>query len=252
MRFAACLGFCSLVVALAAAQDPIENPAAIPSKGNKGELVPSGFRSYIVIDERYAPKVAGSTNPNDRHPKDTTDKMHDLVAEHGLSPVVAIFVRDSEQKKLDPQAGVGKLAAELNKLMTIPDYRGNKLAAFVMFLRITGMEKTITLINPDKSQTMVELDAEYPQDEKRDKPHAEDVRNFATAVKAPNVVFALGPVKSKAGTTWNIGETDEVTVVFYNRNRIIERWKFGADGPSADEIKQILATVESTVLGKKP
>jgi hypothetical protein len=60
-------------------------------------------------------------------------------------------------------------------------------------------------------------------------------------------------VNSKAAAAWNIDAADEVTIVFFNRIRVVDRWKFAADGPNDDQIKAILATVEESVLGtKKP
>lgn len=248
-------GLCSFALFLAlaaAAQDPLSDVGKIPSKGRKGELVPAPFRAYMVVDNRYPPKVAGSMNPDDRHPKDSTNKMHDLVTEHGLNPVVAVFVRTEPKKLAAGGGGVGKLAIEMNKLMMLPEYRGNKLASFVTFLQIEGKQNTVTVTNLDKSQTMVELDPEYPDDESRD-VYATDIRDLASGLKTANVVFGLAPVTSKVGATWDIEPgKDGVTVVFFNRIRVVDRWKFGADGPDDEQIKTIISTVEQSVLGKKP
>lgn len=184
------------------------------------------------------------------------DSMHDPICEYGLNPYVAIFVR-GDAKQLTATSGVSKLAAALNGLVTDPnpnavDFRGSKFATAVIFLRVDGMQKSIVVTNPDKSQSTVELDAEYPDDEKRD-VYADDIRNLAKEIKAPNVIYGLAPSNSKAATAWGIGANDEVTVVFVNRIRVIDRWTFKlADGPTDAEIKTILSTVESTVLGKKP
>ena len=145
-----------------------------------------------------------------------------------------------------PTSGVGKLAAEMNKLMTLPEYRGAKLAGFAIFLKVDGPQKSVTLVNPDKSMTVVELDAEYPDDEKRDL-YRDDIRDLANGIKAPNVVFGLAPAKSKAAVAWGIAD-DEVTVVIFNRIRVVNRWKFKADaGPTDEEIKQILAALDESV-----
>jgi hypothetical protein len=240
------LGLFGFILAFAAtAQDPKED--VTKSKGQKGQVVPAPFRAYMVVDNRYPPKVPGSTNPDDRNPKDTTNKIHDLITEHGLNPVVAVFVRGDAKKLAAGGGGVGKLAIEMNKLMTLPEYRGNKLASFVTFLQIEGMQNTVTV-----TQTMVELDAEYPDDEKRD-VYATDIRDLASGLKTPNVVFGLAPLKSKAAASWDIDpDMDGVTVVFFNRIRVVDRWKFGADGPTDEQIKTIISTVEQSVLGKKP
>jgi hypothetical protein len=249
MKTAASLGLLTLILSLtASAQEPKDPPKEPATTGQKGELVPAPFRSYIVVDNRFPPKVAGSTNPDDRDPKDRTNKMHDLVCEHGLNPVVAVFVRKGAKEV--QQGGVTRLASEMNKLISIPEFRGAKLASFVIFLNVEGPPKSVAVTNPDKSQTMVDLDAEYPDDEKRDE-YAQDIRTLATETKAPNVVFGLGPVKSKAATAWGIADADEVTVVVFNRIRAVNRWKFGAAGPNDAELKEIIATVEQAVLGEK-
>jgi len=252
MMRACSLALGGFLLALAAlAQDPIVDPAKVASKGQKGEVVPAPFRAFMVVDDRYPPKVAGSMNPDDRSPKDTTNKIHDLICEHGLNPVVGVFI--GKDVKLTPASGVGKLATEMNKLMTLPDYRGNKLATFIIFMKVVGPQKSVTVTNPDKSQTMVELDAEYPDDENRD-VYAKEIGDLANGIKAPNVVFGLAPATSKAAAAWSIDAADEVTVVFFNRIRVVDRWKFKAeDGPTDAEIKTILTTVEASVLGpKKP
>ena len=78
---------------------------------------------------------------------------------------------------------------------------------------------------------------------------------MANQVKAPNVVFGLAPAVSKAAAAWNIDEKDEVTVVFFNRNRIVERWKFGAEGPddcscetASDPRAEVAATAPTMTL----
>ncbi|HXD87413.1 MAG TPA: hypothetical protein VN641_13035 [Urbifossiella sp.] len=232
------VGLVALCLSVAAGQEP-----KVPKSG---ELLPGPFRSYIVVDDRYPPKVAGSTNPDDRDPKDRTNKMHCLVCENGLNPVAAIFIRE-DAKKLTPTGGVGKLATELNKLLQMPDYRGAKLGAFAIFLKVEGMPKSVVVTNPDKTQTTLDLDAEYPDDEKRD-VYAGEIRDLAGGIKAPNVVFGLAPAASTAAKSWGIAETDEVTVVVYNHFRIAKRWTFKAEsGPTDDEVKQIIAQVIASV-----
>ena len=44
---------------------------------------------------------------------------------------------------------------------------------------------------------------------------------------------------------------DEVTVIIYNRLKIVRRWTFPADGPTDEQIKQIIAATEEVVTGMK-
>src|SRR5688572_9825695 len=85
-----------LLAAAAAAQEPKVDPKADPkaaSTAQPGEWVPATFRAFLVADGRFPPKVPQPTKAEDRDPRDRTRKIHDLVGENGLSPVVAIFVR---------------------------------------------------------------------------------------------------------------------------------------------------------------
>lgn len=238
-------GLFGLAMAAAAAA---QEPKAPASAGKPGDFVPADFRAYIVADDRFPPLVNPPKSPDDRDPRDRTNKIHDLVIENGLAPVVAVFVR-ADPKDITPTSGAGKLAAALDKLL--PEYRGDKLAAFVVFLRLEGMPKSVTVKNPDGTEAVVELDAEYPDDENRDQ-YATAIRDLAAGVKAPNVVFALAPAKSKAAAAWGIGDADEVTVVIYNRLRVKNRWTFkAADGPTDAQVQEIVAATEEMVGGKK-
>ena len=225
-------------VATAAAQEPKADPPGQP------EIVPSPFRSFMVVDDRYPPKIPQPVKPEDRDPRDRTNKMHCLVCDNGLSPVVAVFVR-ADPKGL-ATSGVVNLAKAVDRLIPEPEYRADKLAGFVIFLKIEGSPREVTLTGPDDGNAKVELDAEYPDDEKRDL-YATDIKDVAAAAKAPNIPFGLGPVSSKAATAWGIKDTDEVTVVIYNRLRIAKRWTFKADGPSDDQVKEIIAATEAMI-----
>ncbi|MDB5308975.1 MAG: hypothetical protein JWO38_3177 [Gemmataceae bacterium] len=255
MKSVRLFGMCGLLsaaaaVSAAAPQDPKDPPGAKApaSTAQPGQVVPSTFRAFMVVDDRFPPKVSPPTSQDDRDPRDRTNKIHCLVCENGLSPVVAVFVGAKvDPKTLGADSGVGKLAAALNKI--IPDYRAYKLGGFVTFLKIEGMPKVVTLT--DTPQTTVELDAEYPDDEKRD-AYATEVRDVANQAKAANVVFGLAPVKSKATDTWGIGPDDEVTVVIYNRLRVANRWTFkAADGPTDGQVKEIVAATEEMITGVK-
>src|SRR6478736_3128177 len=137
-----------VLAAAAAAQEPKVEPKADPkdkSTAQKGEWVPATFRAFLVADGRFPPKVSPPVKAEDRDPRDRTRKMHDLVGENGLSPVVAVFVR-SDPTDL-PGSGVVKLAQALDK--KIPDYRGDKLSGFVQFLWLDAPEKAVALVEAD-------------------------------------------------------------------------------------------------------
>lgn len=248
--------------------------AADANAGQKGTFVSTTFRAYIVADDRWPPKVDSKTQKKESDPKDRTNKIHDLVTEHGLNPVVAIFVRtDPDRLKNDVTGGrfaVGKLALEVNNLLTDKAhnglYKGARLAGFVMFLRLdffeavidpdtgvvkktdkqTGWTKLVTVKGADGTETKVEMDKEYPDDEFRD-DYATKVRDLSNAVKAQYVPFGLAAQQSKAIAKLGIKPEAEVTVLIYDKLKIHGRWEFGAEGPSDEQIKEIIDATKEMV-----
>lgn len=242
------IGFLSLVGLMTA---PAQDPKANPKPMLPANVVPATFRAFLVVDGRFPPiKVVASDGKEtvEPDPRDKTGKIHCLVCENGLAPVVAVFVR-ADAKTL-ASSGVAKLVKNLDAL--IGEYRSYKLAGFVMFLRLEGGDKTIKITAPDGKESSLTVDLEYPDDEKRDE-YVQGIKDFSAAVKAPNVPLGLAPEKSKTVSAWGIGEKDEVTVVAYNRMRqIAPPWRFARVADLTDDkINEILGTVAEKVSGKK-
>jgi hypothetical protein len=226
------------------------------------DVVPSTYRMFLVTDKRFEPlkddegkPIIGPDGKPVQNPKNRTGKIHCLVCEYGLNPTVAIFVR-ADAKALGADSGVGKLAKQVNAM--VPKHRADKLGAFVAFLRLDFDGKpgtkvvTVKTKRPDgtEAENKVETDQEYPDDEKRD-AFAKDIADFEAALPAPSVPFGLAPEKSKANTAWKIADTDEVTVIFYHRMRIVgQPWRFAKAADLTDaKIAEIAKSIETT-LGK--
>jgi hypothetical protein len=241
--------------------------------GEPGSFVGTTFRAFIVADDRWPPVVNEKTQKKEPDPKDRTNKIHDLVTENGLNPVIAVFVRtDLDKLKGDATAGrfgVGKLAQEVNNLLTDKAhngvYKGARLAGFVMFLRLdffeavlddkgqvkksdkqTGWTKLVVVKNADGSETKVEMDKEYPDDDFRD-DYASKVRDLSNATKAQYVPFGLAPQQSKSIAKFGIKPTADVTVILYDKLKVVRRWEFGADGPSDEQVKEIIEATKEMV-----
>jgi hypothetical protein len=238
------------------------SPAQEPKAELPPDVVPSTYRMFLVTDKRFEPLkdsegkfLKGPDGKNVESPKNRSGKIHCLVCEYGLNPTVAIFVR-ADAKGLTADSGVGKLVKQVNAL--VPKYRADKLGAFVAFLRLDFDGKagtkvvTVKTKRPDgtEAESKVEADQEYPDDEKRD-AFAKDISDFETAVVAPNVPFGLAPEKSKANAAWKVADTDEVTVVFYHRMRIVgQSWRFAKAADLTDaKVSEIVKGIE-TALGK--
>lgn len=226
-RFVRAVGLMTLAVGFAAAQEPDPKPAAVPDG-----VIASSFRAFVVSDERFE---KGS-------PRNRVDKMHDLVVDNALNPVVAVFSRQEAMPNgTTPNAAVAQLTAKLNDLVQDKELKAARLGAFVSFLT---------------------LGKEYPEAEGRD-PARKNVQTFAAEVKklakpgtpaatALAVPLTLAASKSDAVTAWDVKETDALTVVFYREMKPLQRWAYPADKlPTDDDVKAIAAAVEKELRAKK-
>jgi hypothetical protein len=181
-----------------------QEPSAAP--------VPGTFRAFIVTDFR--------TDPG-KDARNRTGRMHDLVTENGLNPVLAIFSRTTPEKADVPLA---RLILRANSLVT--QFRADRFGAYVIFLTLTK---------------------EYPDDDQR-KAKADAVDGFAKQVKASGVPFGLAAGAGEAATKFGLKEGQDLTVVFYHRMKVVKTWSFTAEKPPTDdEIKQIEAAVAAEI-----
>jgi hypothetical protein len=258
------LGLAAIATRPAPAQDPKDQPTPEAKDDLKvpvpPDAVPGTFRMFLVKDQRFEPLkdiegkfLKGPTGKDIPSPKNREGKIHCLVCENGLAPMVVAFVR-ADAKGLVADSGVGKLAKRLNAL--IPKYRADKLSGFVAFLRSEGGTKVVAVkgkrADGSEFEDKVEQDLEYPDDEKRDE-YAADIDALANALTVPYVPFGLAAEKSKALTAWGVGDTDEVTVIAYYRMRKVgPGWKFAKAEELTDEkVTEILNTIEKAIIGKK-
>lgn len=208
MRRGSTVWACGLAGLLLAAAAVAQDEKKADEKPPAADAVPANFRSFIVSDDRFDAKNV----------RNRTAKMHDLVTENGLNPVVAVFARSVPA---GDDAPLAKLVKQLNT--HVAKYRASRAAAFVLFLT---------------------LEKEYPDDETRaDKAAA--VKAVADQLKAAGVPFGLAAGKSPVVDAWKLGETDDITVVVYHRMKVVKKWSFAADKPPTDDdIKEILAVAE--------
>ncbi|MCZ2343301.1 MAG: hypothetical protein LC104_16130 [Bacteroidales bacterium] len=217
----------SLAFAPVSAQEP---PTAVATPAG---TVPSTFRSFIASDLRYPAESV----------RNRQAKMHCLICEAGLNPVIAVFAR-TDPATLTADTPLGKLIQTLGRPTADKDpggfvakHRAANAAAFVLFL---------TLDKPYPSDDRGEAVKGLVRDEQ-----AQALRNAAEQLKAPGVPLALAATASPATEAWKLDPAQEITVVVYNRMRIVKRWEFNADHPLNDEaIADILKTGEQAITGK--
>ena len=241
-----------------AAREPAAVRAAPPKATN---VVPSTFRAQLVYDKRFPLKVVRQKEEDikddDRDPRDRTGKMHCLVCEYGLSPVVAIFVRETPKvgdglSKLLTKLDAPPKAANEPREGLLTKYKSEKLTAFAMFLKLEGGTKMVPVKDPAPGEPdMVTVDLEYPHDEKRAEK-VEEVKAYFRTVNTDKIPFGLAAEKSTAVTAFGIMETTPITVVIYNRLRVVKRWELKSDELTDEKIAEILSATTEMVTGKKP
>ena len=122
MRRGLLLGFACLATAAALVAQDVK----------PGASVPSAFRSFVVTDDRFPPKVTPVKAPEDRDPRDRTDKMHCLVCEYGLNPAVLVFSRATPAE----DGPAAKFAKQLDLILQTREARANSFNAAVVFLTL--------------------------------------------------------------------------------------------------------------------
>ena len=198
----------------------------------KREDVAQGFRAYIVDEPRYTP-------PDERgrltDPRNRVGKMQDLVTDHGLDPVIAVFARTVPNDADHPLISVIAKQDEL-----VDQFVTRRLGAYMVFLALKD---------------------EYRKDESRD-DRVRDVKLFVAGAKdkrtpapARTTVGLAEATETPDGTNqaavpaqvtaMGIGPDDDVVIVLYHRFAVVKRWTFKADAPpTAETLADLSAEVE--------
>ena len=211
-----------LVAAAGVAQD-----AAAP------EAVPDTFRSFTALDARFEPG-----NVRNRQ-----GKMHCLVCENGLNPVVAVFARSVPD---GPDAPLGKLiqalgrpAGEKDKGGFVAKHRAARAGAFAQFLLLAKPYPADDRAVDDTAVNGLVRDVE-----------AKKLRELGEKLAAPGVPFGLAERDGPQVDAWKLDPNADVTVVVYNRMRVAQTWKFDAANPLTDEkIAEVVAAAEKQAKG---
>jgi len=203
-------------------------PCASAPAQDKAEDVSQGFRAFIIKEPRY---------PADDI-RNREGKMQDLVTEHGLNPVIAVFSRVVPADAAHALAGVVK---KLDELAENKDYRVKRLGTYMVFLALKN---------------------EFRKDETRD-AQIKAIAQFAAGVMPKRTTIGLAeatetpdegaqPLVPAQVTKMGIAPEDDIVIVFYNNFHVVKRWKFKADAPPNEEaLKALEAEVEKALGAKK-
>jgi hypothetical protein len=197
------------------------------SAQDKAEDVSQGFRAFIIKEPRFE-----ATDIRNRE-----SKMQDLVTEHGLNPVIAVFSRVVTTDAAHPLAAVVK---KLDDLAENKDYRLKRLGTYLVFLALKN---------------------EFRKDETRD-ARIKDIAQFASGVQPKRTTIGLAeatetpddgaqPLVPAQVQKMGIAPEDDIVIVFYNNFHVVKRWKFKADAPPNEEALKALEAEVEKVLGAK-
>lgn len=201
------------IVLFAAHLLPAQNPGN-SSTGQEGQLLPAPFRVFAV------------TGPRAQH-------MHDFFTDRGLNPTVAVIALKAPA---NPQEPLAVLLQKLNA--AVVSHPNLRLGAFAIFLTL---DKDF-YDDPQRTNRVAELEGLSKQLELTQVPlglaHVD-----AAPVKQYAILTRDDPV--------NMVRKHQVTVLVYNKHRVLKRFTFTEDKPlTEDGIQQIFLAVEA-MLGKR-
>jgi hypothetical protein len=200
---------------------------AVGSPAQEKTEVNGGFRAFVVAEPRFP-----ETDIRNR-----TGKMPDLVTEHGLNPVVAVFSRTVPNQAANPLVPVVRTTDAL-----VEKYKARKFGSYLVFLTLPDEYRKALKDNTADAKV-----AEVKQWVNGAKPTKTTVALAEATVK--NEADTLVP---KQVTDLGIENDDDLTILFYHQYRVVKRWKYKAGmAPSEEDLKDIQDTVAATLGGKK-
>lgn len=193
------------------AQQPPE-PKAVKADPS---TTPSTYRSFVVVDQRTDLKS----------PQNRTGKLHDLVGENSLNPVIAVFSNAMPTGGDDP---VSKLVKKLKEIQAT--HKADEFGTFVIF---------------------AVLDTDYVIDNKAD-TRAEELKAWAGTVQPGGVAVGLAKkADGKEGDAKNwVLSPDNTSIVFYNRHKVVKRWDVAPSGITDQLVNEVTAEADKLMKRK--
>jgi len=168
--------------------------------------------------------------------KTAEGRQHCLVCQNALNPAVLVFTREPAEDK-----ALTDLMKRIDD--AIGKHGDHKLGGFVVFLSPYA-RSSVTAEDDTRTDATDLLDEATKRDElvARLKIRAEPLKH---------VILAAYPSKGPKG--YNINTDAEVTVIFYNRLKVVANWAFAEGKLSEADINAIAKKVDETLAagGKK-
>lgn len=194
---------------------------ALASGLSAGDAVKSGPQSGALLPGPFDP-----LNLNG----DKKGRPHCLVCEYALNPVVMVFAREPAEGKDGP---LTELLKKLDE--AVPKYREPELKAFVVFLSKEAKSSADDAKAGEQEELVEEAMARA----------AMIARLTARAEGLKNVIASVYPVAGPKG--YNVSDKAEVTVVFYQRHRVLANWAFAEEKLTTEDVDAVLKKVDQTL-----
>ena len=207
---------CGLIAVATTCGAVIAQPPADPKPAKADpNTTPSTYRSFIVVDQRTDLKS----------PQNRAGKLHDLVGENSLNPVIAVF---SNAMPTGGDDAVSKLVKKLKEIQAT--YKADEFGTFVIF---------------------AVLDTDYVIDNKAD-TRAEELKAWAGTVQPGGVAVGLAKkADGKEGDAKNWGlSPDSTSIVLYNRHKVVKRWDVAPAGISDQLVNEVAAETDKVMKRK--
>ena len=191
-----------------------------------GEAFKSGPQPGAVLPGSFSPY-----NINGEY----KDRYHCLVCEHELNPVVMVFARE-------PAEGKDQALADLLKKLdqAVARHQKNYLAGFIVFLSPDAKSSATDATKVEDAGTLV---AEAAARETL------IARLQARAEKLKSVVVSCFPAAGPKD--YAINDKAEVTVVFYNRFKVLDNFAFKEGQFQGNDVDAIIKKVDERLAPSK-
>lgn len=160
------------------------------------------------------------------------DRPHCLVCQFALGPSVLIFAKEPAD---DKDAALSDLLKKLDEAAA--DFEDRGFSAGAVFVSPDARDSTNNMLE-DSADLIKEKVV-------RDKLH-DRLKKRAEPIK--HVIIACMP---EAPKKFNINPKADVTVLFYERMKVIDSWAFAPEGLQEKDVEAIVKRVRETVPVKK-
>jgi hypothetical protein len=198
------------------------------SAGQDGKALKSGPQEGNVLPGAFdALNVSG---------KIAAGRQHCLVCQNGLNPAVLIFAREPKEK--DSDAPLMALMKQADALAA--KHSDKTLGSFVVFLSPHARNSVLNAVEGDVEKLLEEA-----------KARNDLVARLKTRSEGlDHTIVAAYPSDGPKG--YDIDPKADVTVIFYNRLKVLDNWAFEAGKMSEAEVSAVAKQIETRLQeGKK-